>query len=89
MRKIPEHDPELPETVSGFDEACYTRDITHPDGLRRRTAFIRSTDLRQRMLCLKYWEDVTEAFHAGPKPATPPAGPKKRRAGEVVARVEG
>jgi len=89
LRKIAEHDPSIEEIVSGYDESVYTRDITHPDGLRRRTAFVTSEPTRDRY-CKLGWEDVTalwtqpQTAPAGQQPAAsdPPARPR-------VVRVRG
>lgn len=61
MRKCADHDPEVEELVPGYDEAVTTRDITHPDGLRRRTAYISDGNLRERLLKTG-WEDVTDRW---------------------------
>lgn len=82
MRKIAPHDPTFEELVHGYDEAAKSRDVMHPDGLRRRTVFINGDNFRTRLLKLG-WEDVTEAFLA----AVAKAG--KRKGPTPVVRVAG
>lgn len=74
LRKIAEHDPDYEELVCGVDESVQSRDVTHPDGLRRRTVYITSDTLRDRLLKMG-WEDVpsVSAIASAPEvPAPPP-----------------
>lgn len=71
--------PEIPEQVTGYTESPVSRDVTHPDGLRRRTVYLNDQALRDRLLRLG-WEDVTEL-----RSATTTAPPKRRS----VVRIPG
>lgn len=62
LRKVPPHPPEIAERVSGYDEAQETYDITHPDGVRRRTLFLNSQYFRDRLWKMGCWEDVTHLW---------------------------
>lgn len=75
LRKLAEHDPTIPERVSGYDESAISVDITHRDGANRRTIFISSEPFRDRLLRLG-WQDVTELFAGASPPATPAAEPQ-------------
>ena len=74
MRRIANFDPEFVEHVNCYDEAVETMDVTHPDGLRRRTVIIHQENSRQRLLCLGQWEDVTE-LHTKAAPSIDPDAP--------------
>jgi hypothetical protein len=69
LRKLAEHDPTIEERVSGYDESALSVDVTHRDGVRRRTIFISSENFRDRLLRLG-WEDVTQLFAGELPPAT-------------------
>jgi len=91
LRRIPDWDPWLSETVSGYDEAIESKDIVHPDGARKRTVFINSEPFRDRLLRLG-WEDVT-ALWARPEveeAASPSlAGERAPRGKGSILRVQG
>lgn len=67
LRRLPrrevELDPTIPELVSCYEEQVYSRNILHPDGLRRRTIFLQHPESRDRLIKLG-WQDVTEAWLA-------------------------
>jgi hypothetical protein len=78
LRKIAPHDPTFEELVSGYDDAAKSRDVTHPDGVRRRTVYVNSEPFRDRLL-RQGWEDVTglaakAAKRKGPAPVVRVAG---------------
>lgn len=56
--------PEIPIAVPGYDENTQSRDITHHDGLRMPTVFVRSHYFAQRLRCMG-WEDVTKSWAQG------------------------
>lgn len=82
LRKIAEHDPDYEELVCGVDESVQSRDVTHPDGLRRRTVYISSDTLRERLLKMG-WEDVPapvvapEAVRVEQAPTVAPSRPER------------
>lgn len=67
LRKQNSHDPTLENRVPGYDETAMTRDITHSDGIRAQTVFVRSPHFAQRLRCLG-WLDVTEQWMAASWP---------------------
>lgn len=84
------HVPWLENLVVGYDESARTRDITHGDGRRAQTVFIRGEFFRQRLLCMGQWEDVTTLWNRSNYPNgrgdyLDPA----RRAAELAAEVGG
>jgi hypothetical protein len=86
LRKQVEHDPTMPEIVSGYDESVITRDITHPDGVRRRTVYVNSESFRTRLVRLG-WLDVTDKFSAagGTGPVSTPS-PQKPNLSAALTR---
>lgn len=88
MRRIPDFDPWLTEQVYGYDESPTSRDIVHPDGVRRVTVFMRSDNLRQRMLCEGGWDDVTDQW-TPPATTEGPATPPRSKQAQRSLRVAG
>lgn len=60
-------DPSLRNTVTSYIETVESRDITHNDGLRAQTVFVKQKFFRDR-LWRKGWEDVTEMWFASNHP---------------------
>lgn len=98
LRKVAPHPPEVAERVSGYDEAQETYDITHPDGIRRRTLFLTSEFFRDRLWRMGSWEDVTEVWFAHLDANPPPPKVLERqkaaaggapRQGRAPIKVEG
>jgi hypothetical protein len=88
LRKIAEHDPDIEENVTGYDESAYSRNILHADGKRRRTVFISSEYFRDRLTKLG-WENVTGMWDgSAPAPAqAATAGPHAPEAAKRKAPV--
>jgi hypothetical protein len=84
MRTWRPYDPTIERRASTYDESVLSRDITHPDGVRRPTIFILGENARDRLIKLG-WQDVTEQWKKAPPtapvpaPATPQTAPPERR----------
>jgi hypothetical protein len=80
MRTIRPYSADLEMQASTYDESVTSRDITHPDGIRKPTIFL-STETARNALRMRGWEDVSEAWFEHHRPAAPQAEPEapKRR----------
>lgn len=78
MRTIRPYNAELEMQASTYDESVTSRDITHPDGIRKPTVFI-STQNARDALRMRGWEDVTEAWLDHHRPAPEPKADTPRR----------
>lgn len=81
LRTYRAYDPTLSRMASTYDETVESRDITHPDGIRKPTIFLNSQTGRDR-LTKEGWEDVTKGWmeHHTPAPvAAPDPAPPTRR----------
>lgn len=80
LRRSSPLDPRFAELAPARGEPTVkSRDITHPDGLRRRTLFIRTRPVRDRYMKLG-WEDVTRQWMAARQTAQ-----KAAEAAEAIA----
>jgi hypothetical protein len=61
LRTYRAYDATIPRLASTYEETAHSYDITHPDGERRPTIFIKRQTARDRLV-KEGWEDVTEAW---------------------------
>jgi hypothetical protein len=74
LRTYREYDATIARAASTYGEAVNSRDVIHPDGIRRPTIFLATEAARDRLTKLG-WEDVSslwtsEIAKRNPKPAT-------------------